>query len=52
MKKIYFVYREVVADSITDAAKQKGYIYQISLADDNTQLKLVAKQKRLGFKKK
>ena len=52
MKKIYLVYREVIAKDIVDAAKQKGKIYQIVLADDMTQLKLIPEKQLAGFKKK
>lgn len=52
MKKIYLVYREVVASSFTDAIRQKGEIYQVSLADDNSQLKLLEKKSKLGFPRK
>lgn len=52
MKKIYLVYREVIAKDIVDAAKQKGKIYQISLANDEIQLQLLTKKNKLGFKKK
>lgn len=48
-KKIYLVYREVIANSITDAAKQKGKIYQISLASDELQLQLEKPKKKVGF---
>jgi hypothetical protein len=51
MKKIYLVYTEVIAKNITDAAKQKGKIYSIMLANDEAQLQLENK-KPLGFKKK
>lgn len=51
IKKIYLVYREVVASSFIDAIRQKGEIYQVSLADDNSQLKLLGKKNKVGYKK-
>lgn len=52
MKKLFLVYREVIAKDIVDAAKQKGKIYQISLASDEAQLSLLTKKELAGFAKK
>ncbi len=49
MKKLYLVYREVIAKDIVDATKQKGKIYQISLASDEAQLSLLTKKQLVGF---
>ena len=51
MKKVYLVYREVVAKDICDASKQKGKIYSIQLANDEVQLQLLNNKHKLGFKK-
>ncbi len=34
IKKLYFVKREVVANSLREAMKTKGVIYEVSLADE------------------
>ena len=47
-KKLWIVKREVRANSIEEAAKNKGKIYEITIADDKYQPDF--EQKELGFK--
>jgi len=51
-KQVYLVYREVIASSISDATRQKGKIYQVSLASDEVQLQLIKPKNKIGFTKK
>ncbi len=49
MKKLYYVKREVLANSITEAARKAGRIYEISLAAASEQPNKETKVK--GFTK-
>lgn len=50
-KKLYIVKREVRANSIQEAIKNKGEIYEVTLAEDKYQPEKFVSDK-LGFRKK
>jgi hypothetical protein len=51
MKKLWIVKREVWAHDVTEAAKAKGKIYEVTMADEKYQPE-EWRSKKLGFKKK
>lgn len=50
-RKIYIVCSEVIATSLEEAAKKKGRVYSVSLANEETQNQLI-KLNPLGYKTK
>lgn len=52
MKKIYFVKREVIAESAEEAISKKGIVSEVWLAPADLQPKIQDEQNFIGFKKK